>query len=63
MLKEELAEWYCQVCGIRQIDVLPCYMFPLDELGRDFVRVCTLCKAKSIVKKINKLYELIDPLR
>jgi len=59
-LKEELDEWYCQVCGERQVKVLPCYMFPMDELNRDFIRVCTICKAKSIVHKLNRLQELME---
>ena len=63
MLKEELDEWYCQACGEKQVNVLPCYMFPLDGLNRDFVRVCTLCKAKSVIKKFSVLNELLQALR
>lgn len=63
MLKEDLDEWYCQSCGEKQIKVLPCYMFPVDELGRDFVRVCTICKAKSLIKHLNHWDDLLKLLR
>jgi hypothetical protein len=63
MYKEDLDEWYCQICGEKQIKILPCYMFPADDLGREFVRVCTTCKAKSIIKHVSLLNELIRLIR
>lgn len=63
LVKEELDEWYCQGCGEKQIKVLPSYMFPVDSMGRDFVRVCSLCKAKSIVKKLTEWEALLKVLR
>ena len=63
MYKEDLDEWFCQGCGEKQIRVLPSYMFPTDESGREFVRVCTLCKAKSLLKHISKWEELLRLLR
>jgi hypothetical protein len=58
MLKEELEYWYCQNCGDKQISLLPSYMFPMDDECRDFVRVCSLCKAKAIVERLSKWFEL-----
>lgn len=52
MFKEELETWYCQTCGEEQLKVLPSYMFPVDESDREFVRVCTLCKAKAILEHL-----------
>lgn len=58
LVKEDLDVWYCQVCGREQIKILPCYMLPLDG-EREYVRICTLCKAKSIMKKLSKWEELL----
>jgi hypothetical protein len=63
LVKEDLDVWYCQSCGEKQLRILPSYMFPVDELGRDFVRVCSLCKAKSIIKKLSKFGELLRLIR
>jgi hypothetical protein len=62
LVKEELDEWYCQACGEKQIKVLPSYMFPTNGTGRDFVRVCTLCKAKSVLKHLKCWQDLINLL-
>lgn len=59
LVKEDLEVWYCQVCGEKQIRCLPSYMFPTDDEGREYVRICTLCKAKSIIGKLTKLAELL----
>lgn len=58
MYKEDLDTWYCQVCGEEQLKVLPCYMFPVDGSEREFVRVCSLCKAEAILKKLREWIEL-----
>jgi hypothetical protein len=63
LVKEELDEWYCQACGEKQVKILPSYMFPVDDLGRDFARVCTKCKAKSLAKKISVWNDLLSLLR
>lgn len=63
MFKEDLEEWYCQACGEKQIRILPCYMFPTDDTEREFVRVCTLCKAKSVIEHLSKWQELMRLLR
>lgn len=59
LLKEELDEWYCQICGDVQVKILPSYMFPVDESKRDFVRVCSTCKAKADLNHLTVLNELI----
>ena len=61
MLKEDLEVWYCQCCGEKQLSILPSYMFPQDEGGRDFVRICSICKAKTIINKLKKFTELKTP--
>jgi hypothetical protein len=62
LVKEDLDEWYCQSCGEKQVKVLPCYMFPMDSTDREFVRICTQCKAKSIIKNLSRLEELLSLL-
>ena len=63
LVKEELDIWYCQTCGNKQLGVLPSYMFPVDDLGRDFVRVCSICKAKAIIKHLTCWQELLSLIR
>lgn len=59
LLKESLDEWYCQVCSEKQVRVLPSYMLPMDETQRDFIRICSLCKAKATIKRVTLCWELI----
>lgn len=59
LVKEELDEWYCQSCGDLQLKGLPSYMIPTDEAQRDYIRVCTWCKAQSVVNKITFCKELL----
>ena len=47
LMKEHLDEWYCQICGEKQLDLYPSYMVPYDETQRDFARICTKCEAKA----------------
>ena len=58
IVEEGLAEWYCQVCGEMQLRGLPSYMFPIDMFERDYVRICTRCKAKASSTKTKVLFEL-----
>ena len=44
LVKEQLDEWYCQLCGEHQVVELPAYMFPLDDGNRNFIRICSICK-------------------
>jgi hypothetical protein len=59
LIKEELDEWYCQVCGEKQIKTLPSYMFPMDVTQRDFSRVCSDCKSKAHAKHIVIFWDLL----
>jgi hypothetical protein len=59
LVKEELDEWYCQSCGEKQVRTLPSYMIPMDETQRDYVRVCSDCKAKAHAKKITFCWDLL----
>jgi len=43
IFREITEEWHCQICGGRQIIGLPQYFFPMDDLRRDFLRVCSSC--------------------
>ena len=63
LLKEELDEWYCQVCGEKQLKIFPSYMIPLDSQRRDFARVCVWCKAKARMKGITFFEELTIIIR
>lgn len=59
LLKEELDEWYCQICGEKQVKILPSYMFPMDVTQRDYVRVCSDCKAKAKSKHVTLCWDLL----
>jgi len=59
LVKEELDEWYCQVCGEKQTKTLPSYMIPMDLTQRDFARVCSDCKAKAKVTKVVIFWDLL----
>jgi len=54
-------EWWCQACGQKQTRNMPAYMIPMDLFNRDFVKVCTLCRYKIIIKKIKTFLELKTP--
>ena len=59
LVKEELDEWYCQTCGEKQLKTLPSYMIPLDMAQRDYVRVCSSCKAKAKARSVTFYSELV----
>ena len=61
LVKEELNEWYCQSCAKIQRKGLPSYM--VETAPREFVRVCSKCKHKMIVEKLDSFYELIKIVR
>jgi hypothetical protein len=63
LIKEELDEWYCQICGEKQIKTLPSYMFPMDCTQRDFSRVCTDCKAKAHVRHVVIFWDLLKIIK
>lgn len=63
IVKEELDTWYCQICGQQQVKELPSYMFPVDEYKRDYVRICSKCKSKAVVKKVVVFTDLLKMIK
>lgn len=63
MAKEELDEWYCQVCREKQTRDLPSYMIPLDADRRDWARVCSFCKAKANTCRVELYWELVEVVK
>lgn len=63
LVKEELEEWFCQVCAERQVKVLPNYMFDYFGDKRDFIRICSKCKSKAKRGKIKSIISLFKKLR
>lgn len=63
LVKEDLEEWYCQVCGEMQVKNLPNYMF--DQFGdkRDYIRICSKCKSEAVKDKLKRIRELFSQLR
>jgi len=61
--KESVDEWFCQICGEPQIKELPSYMIPVDITQRDFIRVCSSCKAKSVQRHIMLCWDLLRLIR
>jgi len=62
-VKEELDTWYCQACGSLQIQLLPSYMIPMNDMDREYGRVCTTCKARSNLKRLKYLGQLLNLMR
>lgn len=63
IVKEELDEWYCQFCASKQVKGLPCYMIPVDEDKREYLRACSSCKHKTLVVKITTYEGLLKEVR
>ena len=61
--KEQTDEWYCQICAKKQLKGFPSYMIPIDNSGREFARICAECKAKSVGKRANFYFELMEVLK
>ncbi|MHA1304797.1 MAG: hypothetical protein ACTSPI_13955 [Candidatus Heimdallarchaeaceae archaeon] len=61
--KETLDEWYCQICGEKQLKGFPSYMIPIGNSGREYARVCTKCKAKAVEKHINSYFKLMSIIK
>ena len=61
--KNESDIWYCQACRIEMPKSIPSYLIPLDELGRDFVRVCPKCQHISFSRKIVSYSILVKVVR
>lgn len=52
VVREELDEWSCQLCGDRFSKNVPCYFLPEDKFQREYFRVCSLCKRISIARGV-----------
>ena len=63
LVKEESSEWYCQICGQKQMKILPSYMFPFDVDQRDFCRVCSECKAVANRNHVVLYWDLIKIIK
>jgi hypothetical protein len=51
-------EWWCQSCGEEQTKNCPSYMIPLDIMNRDFVKICSRCKNRYLIRKLKTLFDL-----
>lgn len=60
---EEEYNWFCQTCKREQLSILPSYKIPLDDLGIENARVCTLCKYASLLHDVFLLHELLKLVR
>lgn len=56
-------DWYCQVCGEQETKDLPAYFVPYDDTQRDFIKVCSVCRNKSLKKKLTLAFALIAELK
>jgi len=54
-------EWWCQACGKVQTRNSPAYMIPIDAFNRDFAKVCSACRHRTIILKIRTFFELKTP--
>jgi len=55
--------WVCQSCKEEQWPILPSYRMLFDNDTNETVRVCSLCKNKSVVTKTIIFVDLIDIIR
>lgn len=60
IVKEELPEWACQLCGARNTSGLPAYFVPQDKYQREFMRVCSICKKASIELRMQTFDEMLQ---
>lgn len=47
LYKENLDEWWCQICSSHHTGAAPSYFIPEDEYQREYMRICSICKATS----------------
>lgn len=59
LVKEELREWSCQLCGSRHVDSLPSYFVPEDESQREYMRVCSYCKHLAMEKQVETFEKML----
>ena len=62
-VQEELDEWTCQSCGAKHTKELPYYFLPMDDLEREFVKVCSVCKNVALRTHSTEYYSLIKITR
>lgn len=63
LVTQESSEWFCQVCGERQVDPLPSYVLPFDITQRDFARVCSKCKSEAVEHHVSIFWDLYTLVR
>lgn len=56
-------KWACQMCGEYQAWSLPRYMIPFDDSWREFIKVCSNCKRKSIIRRLRYVQELLKVIK
>lgn len=61
--KEELPQWVCQACGKDQLRVFPEYLLLLDDETREYLRICTECKFRSVVSDSRSFAKLRVEIR
>lgn len=60
LVKEELDEWYCQLCSQKQVKSLPTYLITETQDEREYMRICSKCKGISVSMKIETYEELLS---
>lgn len=63
MVKEELDEWFCQICTDQQVRGMPEYLIAEDERERDFLRVCGKCKYRQVTDHVTNMIDLMRVVR
>jgi len=56
---ETLDEWTCQLCGTTNTKALPSYFVSETSRGREFYRLCSVCKRKALDLHIDSFEELL----
>lgn len=53
--------WFCQTCGEEQPEAIKPYMY--EYFPRDYIRICPICYAKTIVLKHPTVKQIISLAR
>lgn len=59
LVKEELDEWSCQLCGSTNNRSLPAYFVPEDATQREYMRICSDCKHLALKHDLKTFDELL----
>jgi len=59
LAKESLPEWTCQLCGTRHSKEMPSYFVPETDSCREYYRVCSVCKNKTLKLNIKTFEEAL----